>query len=52
MYWRDEGFLLSKSNFNENSIIIETLTQDHGKYSGIVYGGLSRKQKKKFSNRK
>ena len=48
MHWRDEGFLLSKSNFNENSIIIETLTQDHGKYSGIVYGGLSRKQKKNF----
>ena len=48
MYWRDEGFLLSKSNFNENSIIIETLTQDHGKYSGIVYGGVSRKQKKNF----
>ena len=52
MYWRDEGFLLSKSNLNENSIIIETLTQNHGKYIGIVYGGLSRKQKKKLSNRK
>ena len=48
MNWRDEGYLLSKSNFDENSIIIETFTQDHGKYSGIVYGGSSRKKKKIF----
>ena len=48
MYWSDEGFLLSKYNFGENSIIVETFTLDHGKYSGIVYGGSSRKQKKNF----
>ena len=24
MYWKDEGYLLSKSNFDENSLIIET----------------------------
>ena len=48
MYWSDEGFLLSKINFNENSIIIETFTLEHGKYTGIVYGGSSRNQKKKF----
>ena len=48
MYWTDEGYLLSKSNFNENSLIIETFTSKHGKYSGIVYGGLSRKQKSNF----
>ena len=48
MNWTDEGHLLSKSNFNENSLIIETFTLNHGKYSGIVYGGLSRKQKKFF----
>jgi len=46
MYWKDEGYLLSKSNYNENSIIIETFTLNHGKYSGIVYGGSSKKQKK------
>ena len=45
MYWKDEGYLLSKNNFNENSIIIETFTLEHGKYTGIVYGGTSRKQK-------
>ena len=48
MYWQDEGYLLSKTNLGENSIIIETFTLNHGKYSGIVYGGSSRKQKKIF----
>ena len=48
MYWKDEGYLLSKTSFNENSIIIEAFTMNHGKYSGIVYGGSSRKQKKNF----
>ena len=48
MYWKDEGYLLSKNSFNENSIIIETFTSMHGKYSGIVYGGSSSKQKKNF----
>ena len=48
MDWQDEGFLLSKHNFNENSIIIEVFTLNHGKYTGIVYGGSSRKQKKNF----
>ena len=48
MYWSDEGYLLSKNNFDENSIIIETFTLNHGKYTGIVYGGSSRKQKRNF----
>ena len=48
MYWKDEGYLLSKNNFNENSIIIEAFTLKHGKYTGMVYGGSSRKQKGKF----
>jgi len=48
MYWSDEGYLLSKNNFDENSIIIETFTLKHGKYTGIVYGGSSRKQKGKL----
>jgi DNA repair protein RecO (recombination protein O) len=48
MYWKDEGFLLSKNNLDENSIIIDVFTQKHGKYTGIIYGGSSRKQKKNF----
>ena len=46
MYWKDEGYLLSKNSFDENSIIMEAFTLDHGKCSGIVYGGNSRKNKK------
>ena len=48
MDWSDEGYLLSKNNFDENSIIIEVFTLNHGKYAGLVYGGASRKQKKIF----
>ena len=48
MLWQDEGYLLSKNNYDENSIIIETFTLMHGKYTGIVYGGSSRKQKSSF----
>ena len=48
MYWQDEGFLLSKNNLDENSIIIEAFTSRHGKYTGIVYGGSSRRQKRNF----
>jgi len=48
MDWSDEGYLLSKNNFDENSIIIEAFTLNHGRYSGLVYGGASRKQKKIF----
>ena len=48
MYWKDEGYLLAKHNLDENSIIIETFTLDHGKYTGIVYGGSSKKQKRNF----
>jgi len=46
MYWSDVGYLLSKNNFGENSIIIEAFTLEHGKSTGIVYGGSSRKLKK------
>ena len=45
MQWKDEGFLLSKNNYAENSIIIEVFTLNHGKCSGIVYGGTSKKIK-------
>ena len=48
MHWEDEGYLLSKSNYDENAIIIEVFTLNHGKYNGIVYGGSSRKQKRNF----
>ena len=45
MYWIDEGFLISKNKYNENSIIAELFTKDHGKISGIIFGGTSKKIK-------
>ena len=48
MYWTDEGYLLSRNNFDENSIIVEGFTLNHGKCTGVVYGGSSRKQKRNF----
>ena len=45
MQWEDEGYLLSKINYNENSVIVDVFTLNHGKCSGIVYGGVSRKIK-------
>ena len=43
--WDDSGFLLSKSKYNENSLIVEIFTKDHGKTSGIIFGGTSKKIK-------
>ena len=48
MYWEAQGYILSKTSYNENSLIVEAFTLNHGKCSGIVYGGSSRKQKKNF----
>ena len=48
MNWDDNGYLISKNKYNENSIIAEVYTFNHGKCSGMVYGGTSRKQKRFF----
>ena len=45
MNWDDTGFLLAKNKYNENSLIAEIYTKDHGKISGIIFGGLSKKIK-------
>ena len=45
MNWDDTGFLISKNRYNENSIISEFYTKNHGKISGIIFGGTSRKIK-------
>ena len=41
----DEGFLISKNRYSENSLIAELYTKDHGKISGIIFGGTSKKIK-------
>tara|TARA_B100000989_G_scaffold138262_1_gene102797 strand:- start:892 stop:1572 length:681 start_codon:yes stop_codon:yes gene_type:complete len=45
MNWDDNGFLLYKNRFNENSLIAEIFTKNHGKVSGIIFGGTSKKIK-------
>tara|TARA_B100000965_G_scaffold103319_1_gene85080 strand:- start:247 stop:930 length:684 start_codon:yes stop_codon:yes gene_type:complete len=43
MNWSDQGYLLSKNKFGENSLIAEFFTKNHGKISGIIYGATSKK---------
>lgn len=45
MQWDDVGFLISKTKYKENSVIAEFYSLNHGKCSGIIYGGTSRKIK-------
>ena len=45
MNWKDSGYLLSKNQYNENSVIVEIFTKKHGKISGIIFGGSSKKVK-------
>ncbi len=45
MIWDDTGFLLSKNRYNENSLIVEIFTRNHGKVVGIIFGGTSKKIK-------
>lgn len=45
MNWNDTGFLLSKYKYNENSLIAEFFTINHGKVPGIIFGGTSKKIK-------
>ena len=45
MNWIDEGFLISKNKYSENSLIAELYTKDYGKISGIIFGGTSKKIK-------
>ena len=45
MNWIDEGFLISKNRYSENSLIAEIFTKDRGKISCIIFGGTSKKIK-------
>jgi len=45
MNWDDKAFLLSKTKYNENSLIVEFYTENHGKIPGIIFGGSSKKIK-------
>jgi len=45
MNWDDAGYLISKTRYSENSIIAEVFTENHGKMSGVIFGGTSKKIK-------
>ena len=45
MNWDDDAYLISKNRYSENSIIAEVFTENHGKISGIIFGGTSKKIK-------
>ena len=45
MNWINEGFLISKNRYSENSLIAELYTKDFGKVTGIIFGGTSKKIK-------
>ena len=45
MNWIDEGYLISKNRYSENSLIAEIYTKNRGKISGIIFGGTSKKIK-------
>ena len=45
MNWDDSAYLVSKNRYSENSIIAEVFTEYHGKISGIIFGGTSKRIK-------
>ena len=45
MQWDDDGYLLNRNRYGENSAIIEFYTSVHGKVSGLLYGATSKKIK-------
>ncbi len=45
MNWDDKGFLISKIKYNENSVIADLYTENHGRVAGIIFGATSKKTK-------
>jgi DNA repair protein RecO (recombination protein O) len=44
MQWTDEGIILGTRRHGETSLIVELMTQAHGRHLGLVRGGRSRRQ--------
>ena len=45
MEWHDVGVILSTKKYGEYDAILDVLTREHGRHSGIVKGGLGRRQR-------
>ena len=43
MHWSDEGIVLSVRSHGETAAVAELFTRAHGRHSGLVHGGRSRK---------
>lgn len=45
MDWRDTGFVLTTRRHGESGLIVELLTEAHGRHAGLVRGGQSPKRR-------
>src|SRR5882672_2608320 len=45
MDWRDTGFVLTARRHGESALIVELLTETHGRHAGLVRGGQSPKRR-------
>lgn len=43
--WADQGFVLAARRHGESAVIIQSLTENHGRHAGLVRGGASRRFK-------
>ena len=44
MEWRDSGTVIGVRPHGETAVVLELMTADHGRHSGLVHGGRSRKR--------
>jgi len=43
MEWQDQGLIIGTRKHGESSVIVEAMTNDHGRHVGLVRGGRSRR---------
>ena len=48
MNWSDDGIVLGGRRFGEGGLILDVLTREKGRRSGLVYGGASRRKRAQF----
>ncbi len=45
MEWQDQAIILSAKPHGENNVVVELLTEKHGRHAGMVRGGRSKKHR-------
>ena len=45
MEWNDQGIVLAARSHGETGLVVSLLTRDHGRHSGFVPGGVSRRSR-------